>query len=129
MIGHSNRVYFTGQPHGFYRVARWINGTLPEGASVGSAQAGIIGYFCEHVSNLDGKVSHEVYRALHEKQFAQYMSRKRFDYVIDQGFVIGWFFSPLYPRFLSDYELIHEINAGGELEDFYVFRRVPKGSP
>lgn len=67
------------------RAATWINENVPEGARIGSWNAGVLGYYAERpVVNLDGLINNfELLEYMREDRLAEYIEDKQIEYVSD----------------------------------------------
>jgi 4-amino-4-deoxy-L-arabinose transferase-like glycosyltransferase len=87
LLGPPLRERWTGpSPHRVNQLeaARWIDAYTPPDARVGSFNAGIVGYFSNrHVTNLDGVVNADAYRARRQKALPAYMREQKLDYLVD----------------------------------------------
>lgn len=64
--------------------AQWLNQHAPVDARVGSANAGIVGYYTERpVINLDGVVNENAFRARVQNQIHRYIDETGIDYLVD----------------------------------------------
>ncbi|MBW1711349.1 MAG: hypothetical protein JRJ73_16005 [Deltaproteobacteria bacterium] len=68
-----------------YHAAKWINANLPEGAVVGSFNAGIVGFYSERpVVNLDGLINNfEYLEAMKNGEVYEYIVRNNIDYIAE----------------------------------------------
>jgi hypothetical protein len=68
-----------------YRMIRTVNGTLPDGALLGSWNAGLFGYLYERgaVVNLDGLANNRVYDQIVGRSVGSYVSARRIKYLLD----------------------------------------------
>jgi hypothetical protein len=85
------RSLFTGPPpeRGFLVSWEALSPQLPEGARLGSFQAGIYSWFSgRDVVNLDGKVNTAAARALAAGRCPEYVVASRVEYVIDQPWMV-----------------------------------------
>ena len=61
----------------------------PASATLGAFQAGTFGWFGERdVVNLDGKVNPDAARALAKQELAEYIERRKIDYVLDWPWIL-----------------------------------------
>ena len=64
--------------------ALWVNDNIPKGATIGSFNAGIQGYFSTHrVINLDGLVNNAAFEALRQKDMWSYIQKEKIQYLVD----------------------------------------------
>ena len=64
--------------------ALWVNDNIPKGATIGSFNAGIQGYFSTHrVVNLDGLVNNAAFEALRQKDMWSYIQSEKIQYLVD----------------------------------------------
>jgi len=63
--------------------AGYVTDAVPRTAVVGAFQSGVLGYFNEHVVNLDGKINADALAAAAEARLPQYVDARRIDYLVD----------------------------------------------
>ncbi len=69
--------------------AEWIREHVDDDVSIGSFNAGIIGYMSErNVVNLDGLVNNSVVRYLEEKRLWDYVRERKIGYLVDSDYSI-----------------------------------------
>lgn len=68
-----------------YRAAQWMSANLPSDVTVGSWNAGVLGYYSERsVVNLDGLInSYELLPYIEDHDIASYIDRERITYLSD----------------------------------------------
>lgn len=90
----------------YHQIAKSLDKIIPEGARVGSFQAGTIGYFSNRtVINLDGVVNADALIAMQEKKMMEYLQRERIEYVVDYAVILNALFlssiSPVDRKYLE----------------------------
>ncbi len=61
----------------------FVRDTFPQSARIGAFQSGVLGFFQENVSNLDGKIDGVALRHLLAGTMARYLDEERIDVLID----------------------------------------------
>ena len=74
---------------GFLRSWQTLESRIPASATLGAFQAGTFSWFGERdVVNLDGKVNPDAARALSKQELAEYIERRKIDYVLDWPWIL-----------------------------------------
>jgi len=63
--------------------AGFVQGRFPKASRIGAFQSGVLGFFHENVSNLDGKIDASALRYLQSRSMARFLEKEKIDVLID----------------------------------------------